>query len=417
MEQAQYEDELIGTLIEFPHMFDEYRIELTEDLFPLYTDILKTMGVAADEEGLSYRALVNRFSMNEITLINDLKRLAYNENRVPLLIEQAKSEKLRKNILDLSSRIQETAFTHDPDEMLREILNKTDTMQTVGMSKIPNSRLDVEETMNWISDIHDDPTMAYGMTCQIPAIDGMTNGWQRKEMSVIGARTSMGKSLFLIDQALRIHLNGHKVAIFSLEMSKREVYMRMMSNLIQNDYKWLKQGRLPKTTIEFLRTKREQLYGLTVEDSRGVDAEFIADMMRSIKRKEGLDFVIVDYLQDVKEKGEHNDNSGSALARVCRKLRKAAKECDCHVMTASQVSRSVEDRQDKRPGSSDLSGSTGIETSADVIAMLYRDEYYNPDTDRRGILEVNFTKQRNGECGKVEVAVNLKTQRIASLNG
>ncbi|WP_042229663.1 DnaB-like helicase C-terminal domain-containing protein, partial [Paenibacillus popilliae] len=150
---------------------------------------------------------------------------------------------------------------------------------------------------------------------------------------------------------------------------------------------------------ETMQKRKEELKTIYVDDTRGVSADYIVDAMRRLKRTQGLDFVVVDYLQDVKERGETNDNSGSALARICRKLRAAAKECDCHVMGLSQVVRGVDDRQDKRPGNSDLAGSTGIETSADVITMLYRDDYYNRDSEKKNTLEVNFTKQRNGKLG------------------
>src|SRR5690606_20831140 len=101
--------------------------------------------------------------------------------------------------------------------------------------------------------------------------------------------------------------------------------------------------------------------------------------------------------------------------RICRKLRRGAKEVDCAVMALSQVVRSVETRENKRPLSSDLAGSTGIETSADVIAMLYRDEYYNESTDKKNVLEVNFTKQRNGKLGQVELFYDKERQRITNI--
>jgi len=161
--------------------------------------------------------------------------------------------------------------------------------------------------------------------------------------------------------------------------------------------------------------RKDELKSIYVDDTRGVTADYIADVMRRLKRTQGLDFVVVDYLQDVKEPGEQNDNSGSALARVCRKLRAAAQQCDCHVMGLSQIARTVESRTDKRPTNADLSGSTGIETSADVIALLYREDYYDPNTDKKNILEVNFTKQRNGKLGKVELYYDRDCQKISDI--
>lgn len=188
--------------------------------------------------------------------------------------------------------------------------------------------------------------------------------------------------------------------------------MRMMANLMGISHEVLRTGQMAAELLPKFHEMKKLLYGIYVNDTRGVDCEYITDIMRRLKRTQGLDFVVVDYLQDVKEKGEVNDNQGSALARVCRKLRTAAQELDVPVMALSQVARAVEDRQDKRPLNSDLSGSTGIETSADVIALLYRDEYYNPTPENEGILEVNFTKQRNGKLGKVELYYDKVRQRI-----
>lgn len=182
----------------------------------------------------------------------------------------------------------------------------------------------------------------------------------------------MGKTVFVIEMFLRLS-NGYKCAMFSLEMSKQQLYFRMMSNLMQVNFELFRTGRLAPNHYQNMQKYKDELKKLYIDATRAVSADYIADEMRRLKRTQGLDFVVVDYLQDVKEQGEINDNGGSALARVCRKLRAAAKECDCHVMGLSQVVRGVEDRKDKRPGNADLSGSTGIETNADVIALLYRD--------------------------------------------
>nr|WP_269432543.1 DnaB-like helicase C-terminal domain-containing protein [Paenibacillus sp. VKM B-2647] len=190
----------------------------------------------------------------------------------------------------------------------------------------------------------------------------------------------------------------------------------MLANLMGVDYETLRTGQLAKELRPQIEKWKPFLKQIYVDDRRGVSADYIVDSMRHLKRTQGLDFVAVDYIQDVKEKGEHNDNGGSAIARVCRKLRAGAQECDCVVMGLSQVTRDVENRQDKRPSIADLSGSTGIETAADVIALLYRDEYYNPDTDRKGIMEVNFGKQRNGKVGKVELHYDAERQRLSSLS-
>jgi replicative DNA helicase len=240
----------------------------------------------------------------------------------------------------------------------------------------------------------------------------LTSGFHRHDLSVVGARTSMGKSAFMIELVLRLQQKGYKCAIFSLEMTRKQILNRMIANVCKIPLKDIKHGKIDEVMYRMMKMEKSRLESVYVEDARGVTADYITDMMRMLKRKQGLDFVVVDYLQDVKERGEENDNQGSALSRICRKLRKGALDCDCHVMALSQVKREVENRNDKRPMNSDLSGSTGIETSADVIALLYRDEYYHPKTEKQGIIEVNFTKQRNGGVGRVELYYDKDIQRM-----
>jgi replicative DNA helicase len=220
----------------------------------------------------------------------------------------------------------------------------------------------------------------------------------------------------MIEMALRLTQKGRKVAIYSLEMSKKQIYLRMLANLMNLDLSLLKTGRIPANRREEMNKHKEFLKSIYVDDTRAVSADYITDSMRRVKRTRGLDVVMVDYLQDVKEPGEQNDNGGSALARVCRKLRKGAQEFDCAMFGLSQVTRGVEERKDKRPLSSDLAGSTGIETSADVIAMLYREDYYDPTTEKKDVMEINFCKQRNGQVGKVELIYAKKYQQLRPLS-
>ena len=202
-------------------------------------------------------------------------------------------------------------------------------------------------------------------------------------------------------------------AVFSLEMSKRQVYMRLAAAAYGIQLYDFKTGGLSDETILKLRKHDDFWNRIIIDDTRAVTADYIADTMQAIKNQLGLDFVIVDYLQDIKEIGEHTDNTGSALMRICRKLRKAAQDCNVPIMAMSQISRDVEKRNaDKRPSNSDLSGSTGIETSADVIGLLYRDDYYNPESAEPNVLELNITKHRNGATGQVKFQYDKTTQRI-----
>ena len=404
-------EELLGSLIAFPSAIREYDLE--PELFGPLRWLYAILRRVDDEEGLTYRGIVNRLSTEQIKLLQALRQTAVSEGRIPLLIQQA-----RKNLLGMRLRKIGEHLAHDdgdPDDLLRELQEQVSQLETSDFRGMSDTERDVEDYLRHMEMIADDPQKAYGLMTGIIDLDTITTGFHRQDFSVVGARTSMGKSAFMLQIALNLHLRGYKVAIYSLEMSKRQIYTRLMANLLGIDAEIFKLGKADRSYYAKMREYKSKLVGLYIDDSRGVTCEYISDSMRQLKRTQGLDFVVVDYLQDVKERGEANDNQGSALGRVCRKLRKAAQEHDCHVMGLSQVARAAEHANDKRPTNADLSGSTGIETSADVIALLYRDDYYNPDTDKKGILEVNFTKQRNGKVGKVELYYDRSNQRIGSI--
>jgi len=404
-------EELLGCLIAYPGAVKEYDLE--PELFRNLRWLYELMRKVEAEEGYTYRGLINRLSAGQIRTVQSLRSLAYSENRIPLLIQQAKKDLLAERLRSIGLRL--AGSEYDPDDMLRELQEQVERLETSEFRTLSNTEKDVEDFFRYMEEIAADPQKAYGLMTGISELDTITTGFHRQDFSVVGARTSMGKSAFMLQIALNLHLRGYKVAIYSLEMSKRQIYIRLMANLLGIDAEVFKLGKADPSYYKKMREYKDKLVGMYIDDTRGVTCEYIADSMRRLKRTQGLDFVVVDYIQDIKEPGEANDNQGSALGRVCRKLRKAAQEFDCHVMGLSQISREAEKSVDKRPTNKDLAGSTGIETSADVIALLYRDDYYNPDTDKKNILEVNFTKQRNGKLGKVELYYDRTTQRITSL--
>lgn len=366
------------------------------------------------QEGLSFKGVISRSDADQVKLLMSLKQAAYNENRVAGLIRDLKKARLSQDVYSLGSELQQrVAEGEDPDDILRDVQQTAFTLETSESGGLSQPDKDVDDWAEYMLRLAEDPTLAYGLMTGLLKMDKVTTGWHRQDFSVVGAWTSMGKTAFTIENVLRLNKAGFKCAMFSLEMIKRQIYIRMMANILQVNLEQFRTGRLAKQHYsERMMREKEALKSIYVDDTRGISADYIVDVMRRLKRTQGLDFVVVDYLQDVKERGEQNDNGGSALARVCRKLRAAAKEMDCHVMGLSQVTRGVNDRQDKRPMVSDLAGSTGIETSADVIALLYRDDYYNHDSDKKGLLEVNFAKQRNGQLGIVELAYDRSMQTI-----
>lgn len=267
----------------------------------------------------------------------------------------------------------------------------------------------------WYEDIAQkraNPMTAYGVLTGWEDLDRMTLGFQRSNLIVVGARTSMGKSAFAGEIEKRANGRGHKVASFSLEMSAGQKYTRYVSNRCNIPMQALRTGNITDHQLEKIASCMEELRRIHIDDTRGVTAEYITSEMRRLKRQEGLDLVIIDYLQEIVEPNEQSDNGGSAMKRVCQKLRKAAYDCDCAVIGLSQVKPEVDNRANKRPFVSDLYGGGGIQAVADDIILLYRDEYYDRASSEQGIIEVNLAKQRNGPTGVIKLKYDKDYQRI-----
>lgn len=411
-------EELLGFLLREPDVIPEVRFSLTPHMFKSYADLYELM---TSLEKVPNYLILKRQHPDWSAIITELVQATsyITEEYLPHLITTVKNNTLREEIKRICYDTMRDADHISGDDLLRSIQQKTINLETSEINAMQEPEKDVDAYFENLDKIIADPDSALGMLTDIKEIDDMTHGWQRTDFSVVGARTSMGKSAYAIDNVLRLNAKGYLCAIFSLEMSKKQIYDRMCANLTGLPLEMIRKGNLTQESRNRIRGLRDKLSHIYVDDSRGISSDYIVDSMRKIKRKRGLDFVLVDYIQDIKEPNEANDNGGSAMARICRKLRKGAKEMDCHVQGLSQIDRRVETSKgkdtDKRPRNSDLTGSAGIESCADVIALLYRDDYYNAETSKKNIMEVIFSKQRNGKTGTVELAFLKSSQRLMEL--
>lgn len=410
-------EEILCILLNEPDLFEEYKNRLDKYMFQSYAWVYETMQELAEQNSLTYKAVLLQH-YDRLDELEELKNQLVAAGRMPYLIDKLKKEHLASSLYQIASTATMELMENgrDPNEVLAELQHSVENISNTDAMDLHDTDRDVDDYFAWMEEIMQDPSKAYGMMTGIEEIDRITTGFHRGDFIAVGARTSIGKSAFQVELALRLMKNGHKVGIYSLEMSKKQIYHRMLANLMTMDLKVLKTGRMPQARLEEFRKHKQSLKQIYVDDTRGISADYIVDSMKRVKRTRGLDVVMVDYLQDVKEQGEQNDNSGSSIARICRKLRAGAQICDVSLFGLSQVKREVELQKDKRPMPSDLAGSTGIETAADVIIMLYREDYYNPDTDKKGIMEVNFAKQRNGELGMVEMYYAKNCQQIRPLS-
>lgn len=408
--------ELLGNLIRYPHSWQKYKHHLKSEHFHDLGHVFDAMIKAEKRDGeLHLKSVIKDLGVDHIQTINHIRDAVISEHRTEWLVDQLRKEKIRKSIMNIADKLRLNAGSQDPNELINFLKDHLDELMNQETIKVIDPMQDYEDFLEHLKQAKHNPASCAGLLTGLMDLDVITSGWQKQDLIVCGGRTSMGKSAFALQNVLNLAKNGHKCLYFSLEMSKRQVYSRLASSAYGMNLKLFRGGLITDEYIDLLEHRDDFWKNILVDDTRAVSADYIAERMWEVKQQYGIDFVVVDYLQDIKETGETTDNQGSALARICRKLRKAAQECDVPVMGMSQVSRDVEKRNDKRPNNADLSGSTGIETSADIILLLYRDEYYNPSSKEPNIVEVLITKHRNGALGLVKLFYDKSTQQIKPL--
>ena len=248
-------------------------------------------------------------------------------------------------------------------------------------------------------------------------LDVMTSGMQPADLVLIAARPSMGKTAFVLNIAQHVAFKINKsVAIFSLEMSKEQLVNRMFSLESNVDAQHLRNGKLDETEWEKL-IESAGVIGeskLIIDDTPGITIQEMRSKCRKYKLEQGLDMIIIDYLQ-LMSGGGKSESRQQEISEISRSLKALARELKVPVLALSQLSRAVEQRPDKRPMMSDLRESGAIEQDADVIMFIYRDDYYNKDTEKPGVAEIIIAKQRNGPVGTVDLAWMAKYTKFANL--
>ena len=256
-----------------------------------------------------------------------------------------------------------------------------------------------------------------GLTCGYYDLDAMTQGFQRSDLIIVAGRPSMGKTAITLDLARNL-ATIHKlpIPIFSLEMSKEQLVQRLLASEARIDSGRLRSGRISQQEWEPLGHAISVLSQLPIfiDDTPNITVAEMRSKARRLQAEQGgaLGAIVIDYLQLMDGAG---DNRVQELSKITRSLKGLARELNVPVIALSQLSRSVESRTNKRPMMSDLRESGAIEQDSDLIMMLYRDEYYNPDTPDRGIAEVIVAKHRNGPTGVVKLLFEPQFTRFRNL--
>ena len=263
----------------------------------------------------------------------------------------------------------------------------------------------ISEALSMLEKLYEEKNDVTGLTTGFRDLNKKINGLQRSDLLLIAARPAMGKTAFALNLVQNAALKGDaSVAVFSLEMSNEQLVQRMIASQSTVELKKIKTGTLADNDWPRITDGMAILSGakIHIDDTPGIKISELRSKCRKLKIEKGLDLVLIDYLQLMEGEGQ-NESRQQEIAKISRSLKILAKELDCPVVALSQLSRAPEQRADHRPMLSDLRESGSIEQDADIVMFLYRDEYYNPDTEKKNIGEVIVAKNRHGETGTVEL--------------
>jgi replicative DNA helicase len=315
---------------------------------------------------------------------------------------------LRK-LISASQEIIEKSYKED-DDVQKIIELAEQRVFSISQNRSINSFSEIKEVlMNVFNQLEERAKSGGGITGLATGytdLDRMTSGLQKSDLILIAARPSMGKTALALNIAMNVVKNGASVALFSLEMSKEQYVQRIISQEAMVDSTKLRTGSLDDddwtrviNTMSLISDCK-----IFIDDTPSVTLFEMMSKCRRLKIEKGLDLIVVDYLQLMSD-GGRTDNRQQEISNISRGLKTLARELNCPVLALSQLSRAPELRNDHKPVMSDLRESGAIEQDADVVIMLYRDEYYNKEeSEKKGITDVIITKQRNGPVGTVELA-------------
>ena len=387
------------------------------------------------EHRVLYRAILNLVNKNQpfdvVTVLDTLKsshtlddaggeaylfELANNTPSVANVTAYAdivREKSVQRQLITVAGDIADSAY-NPGQRQLSELLDFAETRvfaiaeQTAKEGGPEAIKSILVRTVEKIDALYHSGDSITGLATGLTDLDELTTGLQPADLVIVAGRPSMGKTTLAMNMAEHVAIKaGKPVLVFSMEMPADSLAMRMMSSLGRIDQHRIRTGKLddndwPRVTSAVHMLSEAPLF---IDDTPALSpTELRARARRLVKEHGSLGLIVVDYLQLMKVSGFKTDNRTAEISEISRSLKALAKELHVPVIALSQLNRSLEQRQDKRPMMSDLRESGAIEQDADLICFIYRDEVYNEDSPDKGCAEIIVAKQRNGPIGKVRVA-------------
>ncbi len=346
--------------------------------------------------------------------VGDVDYIASLANAVPTTanvlhyVSIVEDKALLRSLIEASSKIVDLSYqgTMEGTEVLSEA-EKTvfDLSQGMNRSGLESVNLVLDKAFTQLEELCRNKNDFTGVPSGFIDLDRKTSGFQNSDLILVAARPAMGKTSFVLNIAVNAALRNYPVAIFSLEMSRLQLVNRLLSSESMVELEKMRTGKLDgedwkKLSYTLGPLSKSPIY---IDDNASTNVMEMMSKLRKLKLEKGLSLVIIDYLQ-LMEGRKKTDNRQQEISEISRALKIMAKELNVPVIALSQLSRAPETRNDHRPILSDLRDSGAIEQDADMVMFLYRDDYYNEESENKNVVEVIIAKHRNGSTGTVELA-------------
>lgn len=335
--------------------------------------------------------------------------------------EMVAQRAVRRRLIKASADIAEMGY--DDDANTQEILERAESeLFSVSDASLKQDLVSLEqiltESFDRMEELHKDKGKLRGVRTGWRDLDNMTAGLQRSDLIILAARPAMGKTTLVTNLAYNVAAKENQaVLFFSLEMSKEQLVDRMLADASGVDAWNIRTGNLSDSDFEKLSEAMGEMAEapIFIDDTPGLTVLEMRTKARRQAHTHPLGLIIVDYLQLMQGSGRDNGNRVQEVSEISRGLKLIARELNVPVIALSQLSRSVENRSPQIPQLADLRESGSIEQDADIVAFIYREAYYNPETDRTNITDLILAKHRNGPVGKVELFFHPERLRFMSL--
>lgn len=368
-------------------------------------------------------------SKNQLEIVGGSSFLTELTNYVPTAAhatayaDMIRGKAVRRRLIKASAELAELGY--DEDKSIEELLGQAEAdLFSVSDASLKQDLVSLEsilaESFDRIEELHRNKGSLRGVATGYKDFDAKTAGLQKSDLLILAARPAMGKSTFVSNLAYNVASQQKKaVLFFSLEMSKDQLVDRMLADVSGVDAFNIRTGNLSETDFGKLSDAMGEMAEapIFIDDTPGMSVLEMRTKARREAHNQPLGLIIIDYLQLMQGSGRQNsDNRVQEVSEISRGLKLIARELDVPVIALSQLSRSVESRHPQIPQLADLRESGSIEQDADLVMFLYREDYYNPETENQHVTDLIIAKHRNGPTGKIQLYFHPERLRFMSLD-